>query len=59
MKIKDLVIWHTAMTLERFKGNKMAAARDMGISVRSLRDWVKNEKKLAKYRKKPLKRGRK
>ncbi len=36
--------------LEFFEGNKMRAARELGISIRSLRDWVKESPELQHYK---------
>ncbi len=61
------VIWAPGMTLDEGKdlivlaclehcgGNKTQAARALGVSVRVLRDWVRERKILGAYR---IKRGK-
>lgn len=49
-KLSDVKLAKVKEVLERCGGNKTRAAESLGVSIRSLRDWVSAYESLAKFR---------
>lgn len=49
-QVRQLTIRLVHMSLVKWKGNKTYTAKDLGVSVRSIRLWVSKHPELAKWK---------
>ena len=49
MTVRDMMIKLINHRLTHFKGNKIRTARSLGLHIRTLRNWVKNEVELREW----------